>query len=179
MQGAVKRILFDERQDVSTERGGCFEIAELAVRGGHLAIGIVGDGECRGELEALARALEVADRVDFLGHSNMIPAHLANFDIFALSSDTEQMPIVVLEAMAACLPIASTDVGDVRVMVDSANATFVTRNGVEGLAGSLTRLVQDPALREKLGAANRAKAERDFDQATMFAAWRRLLLEGY
>lgn len=146
---------------------------------GDVRLAIVGDGECRGELEGLARALGIVERVDFLGHSNTIPTHLATFDIFALSSDTEQMPIVVLEAMAACLPVASTDVGDVRVMVDTVNAAFVTRNGVDGLVDSLTRLVQDPALRRQLGAANRAKAERDFDQATMFAAWRRLLLEGY
>jgi len=146
---------------------------------GDVRLVIVGDGECRAELEALARALQVVDRVDFLGHSNTIPAHLATFDIFALSSDTEQMPIVILEAMAAHLPIVSTDVGDVRMMVDAANAPFVTPDGADGLASSLTRLVQDPELRMRLGAANRAKAEAAFDQATMFAAWRDLLQQGY
>jgi len=141
-------------------------------------LAIVGDGECRAELTNLARALSVEDRVDFLGHSNEIPAHLARFDIFALSSDTEQMPIVVLEAMAASLPIVSTDVGDVRPMVAPDNVALVTRDGIDGLTTHLSHLIANPGLRARLGAANRAKAERDFDQAGMFAAWQALLEDG-
>lgn len=140
-------------------------------------LAIVGDGECRDELTRLARALSVDDRVDFLGHSNEIPAHLARFDIFALSSDTEQMPIVVLEAMASGLPIVSTDVGDVRLMVAADNAALVTQDGIDGLATHLSHLIANPGVRASLGAANRAKAERDFDQAGMFAAWQALLEE--
>jgi glycosyltransferase involved in cell wall biosynthesis len=138
---------------------------------------IVGDGACRAELEGLARALGIADRVDFAGHSDAIPAHLARFDIFALSSDTEQMPIVVLEAMASGIPVVATDVGDIRLMVAEENAPFIGSATPDALAASLACLVDDPGLRLRLGAANRAKAERCFDQGTMLATWGALLAE--
>lgn len=136
---------------------------------------IVGDGECRASLERLAGGLELGDRVAFLGYSDAIPEHLAGWDVFALSSDTEQMPIGVLEAMAAGLPVASTDVGDVRHMVAEENAALVAGKDAGSLAASLRALVDDAGLRVRLGAANRVRAERVYDQATMFAAWRDLL----
>jgi glycosyltransferase involved in cell wall biosynthesis len=95
----------------------------------------------------------------------------AGFDVFALSSDTEQMPLSVLEAMAARLPVAATDVGDVRGMLAEANGRFVVPRDDAALAEALSGLLRDPARRRAIGADNRAKAERDYDQATMFAAW--------
>jgi glycosyltransferase involved in cell wall biosynthesis len=104
------------------------------------------------------------------------PAPLyAEFDIFALSSDTEQMPLSVLEAMAAGLPVAATDVGDVRAMLAPANAAHVVPGDPAALAAALQRLAEDPAQRSWLGAANRAMAERDFDEALMFRAHAALL----
>ena len=87
---------------------------------------IVGDGPQRPALEALAASLGVAERVCFAGHHLDTAAFYAQFDIFALSSDTEQMPLSVIEAMASGLPVVSTDVGDVRLMVASENIPFVT-----------------------------------------------------
>src|SRR3984885_1515032 len=77
---------------------------------------LVGDGEARGELEALADQLGIRDVVYFAGHSTAPETWLAACDIFALSSDTEQMPLSLLEAMATGLPAVCTDVGDVRAM---------------------------------------------------------------
>jgi glycosyltransferase involved in cell wall biosynthesis len=98
----------------------------------------------------------------------------AGFDLFALSSDTEQMPLSVIEAMASGLPVVSTDVGDVRGMVAEENTRFVTAPREEALATSLLALLRDPALRLQIGAANLARAQRDFDQAAMFAAYHAL-----
>jgi glycosyltransferase involved in cell wall biosynthesis len=131
---------------------------------------IVGDGPERTALGDLATELGVAGRVDFTGHRQDTPALYAGFDIFALSSDTEQMPLSVIEAMASGLPVAATNVGDVRSMLAEANAPFVTALEDAALAQALLALVTDPALRQVLGAANRDKARRDFDQAAMFAA---------
>ena len=131
---------------------------------------IVGDGPERPALEALAASLGVAGRVRFAGHHQDTPAFYATFDVFALSSDTEQMPLSVIEAMASGLPVVSTDVGDVRLMVADSNGPFVTGLDATALAGALGKLIADPALRRRIGSANRAKAERDFDQAAMFAA---------
>ena len=65
----------------------------------------------------------------------------AGFDVFALSSDTEQMPLSVIEAMAAGLPVAATDVGDVRAMLAAENAPFVGKLDDSDLARSLTALL--------------------------------------
>ncbi len=132
---------------------------------------IAGDGPERPQLEALAGELGLLERVRFTGHLPDPAAAIAQFDIFALSSDTEQMPISVLEAMAAALPVAGTDVGDVKAMLDPANAPFIVARDEAALAASMTSLLQDAGLRARLGAANRAKAERDYDQAVMFEAY--------
>ena len=135
---------------------------------------IVGDGNERGGLTALAVSLGVADRVTFTGRRDDTPALYADFDIFAMSSDTEQMPLSLIEAMASGLPVASTDVGDIRSMLAAANAPYVGPLDDAALAGSLSALLRDPTLRSGLGAANLAKAQRDFAQAAMFARYRAL-----
>ncbi len=131
---------------------------------------IVGDGAERPALQALARQLGLAERVAFAGQQADTPAFYARFDMFALSSDTEQMPLSVIEAMASGLPVVSTDVGDVRLMVAAENAPFVTGLDDDSMAEALAALASDPAARRAIGAANLAKARRDFDQAAMFAS---------
>jgi len=78
---------------------------------------IVGDGPERMALEALARDLGIADDVEFAGYSNDPLAWLRTFDLFALASNTEQLPISMLEAMACGVPVAATMVGDVAGIV--------------------------------------------------------------
>jgi glycosyltransferase involved in cell wall biosynthesis len=128
---------------------------------------VVGDGPERGALQALARELGLD--AEFAGPiANPAPLY-ARMDIFALSSDTEQMPLSVLEAMACGLPIAATAVGDVAAMVADANRPFLTPREPEQLAAAFATLLADPGLREQLGAANRARAEAAYDQEAMFA----------
>lgn len=135
---------------------------------------IAGDGPSRPSLLDLATQLGIADAVTFPGHVTDTPALYAGFDVFALSSDTEQMPLSVIEAMAAGLPVAATDVGDVRTMLAPANTPFVVAKDDAALAQALAQLLAQPTLRTTIGHANRAAAEATFDQATMFNAWARL-----
>ena len=110
---------------------------------------IVGDGAERPALQALAAELGLAERVEFAGHQADTPAFYARFDVFALSSDTEQMPLSVIEAMASGLPVVSTDVGDVRLMVAAENAPFITGLDEDSMTGALAALVADPAARQQ------------------------------
>jgi glycosyltransferase involved in cell wall biosynthesis len=135
---------------------------------------IVGDGPQRAALEAQVATAGLTDRVAFLGHREDTAEFYHAFDIFALSSDTEQMPLSVLEAMASGLPVVATDVGDVATMLSSRNRAFVTARDEVALAGALGTLAGDAALRAQLGSENRRRAELEFDQDVMVTRWRAL-----
>ncbi|HET8997544.1 MAG TPA: glycosyltransferase family 4 protein [Acetobacteraceae bacterium] len=131
---------------------------------------IVGDGSERSSLEELAQTLGIAEAVHFTGYCATPNMMYRGFDVFALTSDTEQMPLSVLEAMASGLAVVATDVGDVRDMVAEANLQFIVPRDEAALAGAMERLLQQPDLRAAIGTANRAKAERDYDEDRMFRA---------
>jgi len=135
---------------------------------------IVGGGAEHTGLEALAAELGVAGQVGFTGPVAQPAALYGQFDVFALSSDTEQMPLSVLEAMGTGLPVLATDVGDVRTMLAQANHPFMTAVDDAAYADGLRRILADPDGRQRIGMENRAKAERDYDQETMFQAYGRL-----
>ena len=137
---------------------------------------IVGDGPERAGLEALAAELGMADRVLFTGYVPKPQACYRHFDVFALSSDTEQMPYTVIEAMASGLAVAATEVGDVPDMVARKNLPFVTPCTDDALAAALRALLENRYLRHQVGADNRDKARRDYDEGAMFAAYRALFL---
>jgi glycosyltransferase involved in cell wall biosynthesis len=136
---------------------------------------IAGDGPELPALRRLAAALGLGDKVFFAGDVAAPEAYYASFDIFALSSDTEQMPLTVIEAMAAGLPVAATEVGDVPTMVSDENYRFVTPRDERPLAEALRALVVDPALRRRVGEANQTKAFSLYDESEMFRAYSRLL----
>ncbi|HTO41679.1 MAG TPA: glycosyltransferase, partial [Rhizomicrobium sp.] len=93
---------------------------------------------------------------------------LARFNIFALSSNTEQMPNSMLEAMAANLPILATDVGDVKRMLAPENAPFVQpQNDMEALTAALSVLLSHQEERARLGALNRAHVRAAYSLDTM------------
>jgi glycosyltransferase involved in cell wall biosynthesis len=137
-------------------------------------LAIVGDGPDRANLTSLAADLGLSADIVFTGHLAQPEQALRHMDIFALSSDTEQMPLSLLEAMASNLPVASTDVGDVKSMLPTAQAPYVTPLDDTKLAEALQTLVADPTLRSQLGTENRHRAETTFSQAQMFAAWHHL-----
>ena len=137
---------------------------------------IVGDGAERARLEAHAERLQVAADVHFMGAIDDVERLYPQFDIFALSSATEQIPNSVIEAMTAGLPVAATAAGDVPVMVADENLPFIVPLGdVAALAGALAALAHDPVLRGGIGQANQRKALAQFDRAGMVDAYRRLL----
>lgn len=136
---------------------------------------IVGDGPRRAALERRAEQLKIQDSVYFAGHSVEPERWMAAFDIFALTSDTEQMPLSVLEAMAASRPIVSTDVGDVRHMVAAENLPYVVPREAPAVAAALAGMLENPAQAAALGRANKAKADAVFSDTAMFQAFRALM----
>jgi len=146
-------------------------VRAVAGAGGDLTLRIHGEGDQRDAILQAARSTGLKG-VELPGATNAPEAALASFDIFALSSDTEQMPISLMEAMATGLPVAATDVGDIAQMVSAENRPFVTPAGDEAaLAASIKTLAGDPALRARLGAANQAKARAEFAAERMVAAY--------
>ncbi len=136
---------------------------------------LIGDGPERPDLERLAAGLGLRGQVFFAGHVADPAAMIKAFDVFAMSSDTEQMPISLLEAMAAGLPAAATDVGDIRAMLPEEGRRFVTERDDAALSDALGSLIRQPALRAEIGAACRRKASQDYSQDRMLARWAGLL----
>jgi glycosyltransferase involved in cell wall biosynthesis len=139
---------------------------------------IVGDGPERPGLVAAAAELGLSERVVFAGHVDAPEKALGWFDVFAISSDTEQMPNALLQAMAAGRAVAGVDVGDVREIVAPANRRFVVPRADEaGFAASIAALLADGGLRAELGAANRAHVVATYDIELMAGRYRTLFEE--
>lgn len=131
---------------------------------------IVGGGPEQPMLVEVAKTLGILDRTVMVGPLEEPAAILGRFDVFALSSDTEQMPNSILEAMAASLPVLATDVGDVRHMVDEKNVPFVFPVDDEAaLQGGLLKLLTEPELRSALGRLNRDRVLVEYDLKKMVA----------
>lgn len=134
---------------------------------------ILGEGPERDAIRAEAMRLGAAHRVHLPGFVADPARAVGLFDLFALSSDSEQFPISVVEAMAAGLAVAAPAVGDIADMLAEENRAFVSPPGDEGaLAANIAALARDPALREGIGAANRRRAEAEYDEKAMIAAYR-------
>ena len=134
---------------------------------------IVGEGPEREAIRAAAEDHGVGHRVHLPGFAADPARYVGLFDIFAISSDSEQAPLSLIEAMAAGLPVAAMDVGDVARMVAEPNRRFVDSSS-GALAASLRALAASADLRGALGRANREEARARFDEKPMIAAYRRL-----
>jgi glycosyltransferase involved in cell wall biosynthesis len=139
---------------------------------------LVGDGPERAALQTLARDSGLAERVAFMGHVAQPQACLAKADLFVLSSDTEQLPIALLEAMALGLPAVATRVGDVpQVVPEVAHAGLSTPDD-DAFTAAL-----DLALRHRndwpvWAEAGLSRVRQRYAQANMLEAWR-LVFDGH
>ena len=124
---------------------------------------LVGTGELRADLEAQARSLGLGEAVTFAGLRPDVPEILSALDVFVLPSLWEGMPNVVLEAMAAALPVVATAVGGTpEAVVDGVTGLLVPPRDPEPLARAIERLLCDPTLGRKMGQAGRARVDRYF-----------------
>jgi glycosyltransferase involved in cell wall biosynthesis len=139
---------------------------------------VVGDGPEEPKLRTLAGSFGATARIVFAGPlADPRDAYRA-FDLFAMSSSTEQMPLSLLEAMGSGLAVVATAAGDVAAMVAPANLPFVLSERAPGpFAAALAQLAADPEARVRLGAANRAKALAEYDETAMVSRYRDLYEE--
>ena len=116
---------------------------------------LVGDGPERERIEAKIARLGLADRVDLLGLRDDADDILAGADMAVLASRTEGLPNAVMEAMAHGLPVVATDVGGVRELLDAGGGSVVPVDAPDELARALEALLDDAALRDRVGAVGR------------------------
>jgi glycosyltransferase involved in cell wall biosynthesis len=136
---------------------------------------IVGQGPESEMIAAEARRLGVSARVYLPGFLPDPARYIGRFDIFALSSNSEQFPISLVEAMAAGLPAVATAVGDVPVMVSPDNRPLIVDPADEAaFSAALDTLADRPDLRASIGRANRERAVAEYDEEVMIARYARL-----
>jgi glycosyltransferase involved in cell wall biosynthesis len=151
-----------------------FALAARTTEDAHLLL--LGDGPERAAVERAVGARGLVARVHRVGHRSDPRADYQAMDVLLLSSDTEQMPVALLEAMAAGLPVVATDVGDVRAVLPAAQQRFVVAGAPErataGLAAGLGALALDAEERARLGRENRARVEAEYSFEAMARAYR-------
>ncbi|HJX26582.1 MAG TPA: glycosyltransferase [Thermoanaerobaculia bacterium] len=142
---------------------------------------IVGGGEELSRLEERAARPDLHGRVHLAGYRSDPQRLYRAMDVFAITSDTEQMPVCLLEAMASALPVVSTDVGDIKAVLPAEQERWLaTLDGAataRALAGRIAELARDPETRRRLGALNRQRVEERFSFEAMLSTYREIYHE--
>ena len=135
-------------------------IPEILRKCPDLLVRIIGEGNLEPELRNLAKNLGVADHVEFLGYvpHEELPGYYATSDIFVLPSRNEGMSNTVLEAMAAGLPIITTDTGGTRELI-SGNGLIISQGRPDAIAGAILQYIFDSKMRQNHGNQSRTLSE--------------------
>lgn len=139
-------------------------LAGARKRGARVRGFVVGEGPERGNLERRAQELNLSSGgLQFLGRRDDVPSVLQQADMLVVSSDHEGFPNVLLEAMAARLPVVTTPAGDAGVIVRDGETGFVVPfDDIETIAARLAQLASAPNLRRTMGLAGRAAVESQY-----------------
>ncbi len=141
----------------------------------HVKAIILGEGPLRSPLEQLAADLRLGDRVTFGGFRQDLPAVFAVADIFVMSSLWEGLPMALLGAMAAGLPVVATRVaGHTDVVRDGETGWLVPAAAPDALANRLAMLIDRRDLRRRMGEASRLRIALEFNAPTMARAYERV-----
>lgn len=146
--------------------------AEFLGKGHDANLVMLGKGEEEENLKALARELGISERINFAGFVVNVEDYLNNADVFLLSSDYEALPLALLEAMAAGLPIISTDVGGVRDIVTD-NGVLIASRDTSALVQAMEKLYLDRELCLEMAGASR-KNVRAYDVSNTVAGYSEL-----
>lgn len=144
---------------------------------------LIGTGPQESELRALVEVNDLNESVEFVGYCDDVPSELEKADLFVLPSHAEGNSNAILEAMRAGLPIVATRIGGAAVQVGSEADHFLVPVGDQnGLADRLLELIEDDALRLRMGANMRFRIETQFSidkTAAVYEQAYELILTGY
>ena len=129
---------------------------------------LIGDGSERARVEALIASLQLNQDVILLGRRSDVSAWLQSSDVFVSASSLEGLPVSILEAMAAGLPVVATEVGDVPRIVQPEMGSLVPAHQPDQLANAICTLLDDQQRQRNFGAAAQAYVAKNFDLATWF-----------
>ncbi|MDA0588824.1 MAG: glycosyltransferase family 4 protein [Planctomycetota bacterium] len=153
--GSVGRLSNEKAFDVLIR-----SVDQLIESGSDATLIIAGDGPKRARLESLIEATEKPDRIRLLGHVADPRVVFAALDVFAISSRSEGLPNVLLEALACRVPVVATMVGGIpRVVSDEHDALLVSPDDADGLTLAFTRILNNAALAEQLSTNGLATVE--------------------
>lgn len=163
---------FNEQKDQSTL------LKAIAQLKNSIRLDLVGSGCSLEDCKALAQSLGIADRVFFLGDRRDVPDLLAQSQIFILSTHYEGLPISILEAMRAGLPVVATSVNGIPEEIEHAKTgLLVPRSDIKALTDSLSKLIESPELRQQMGKAGRQKFEQEFTVERMISETRAIYVQ--
>lgn len=151
--------------------------ALLKTQGLILEVALLGGGKVsvKKRLQALAAKLGVSSHINFLGHSNQVPELLAQYQIAALITHYEGMPLALVEAMAAGCAVVASNVVGVKEILALGIGVAVEPNNPESLAQALAELLNNPARAECIGQQARAYVLEHFTQENMLAGYKALI----
>jgi colanic acid/amylovoran biosynthesis glycosyltransferase len=132
----------------------------------NLVLTLVGDGPDRAALETLAADLKLTSYLKFVGYQSQdaVCQYLLNSDIFVLPSFSEGLPVALMEALAAGVPVITTEIAGIGELVeDGVNGYLIPPGAVEPLVQRLKQLLEDADLRQRMGRAGLIKVEQEFN----------------
>ncbi|MDO5544824.1 MAG: glycosyltransferase [Eubacteriales bacterium] len=158
--GNTVTILHVGRFDIPKNHAGLLEAFRL-LRETHpeCRLRLVGDGDLRSDMEALAQEKGIADAVEFCGMQSNVYPYLHDADIFTLPSIYEGNPMTIIEAMGTGLPIVASRVGGIPDMISDGESGLLVEPEPEVVCDALARMVEDKALRQKLGQAAKMQSQ--------------------
>jgi glycosyltransferase involved in cell wall biosynthesis len=138
----------------------------------------VGDGPSRQALEALRQLLRLGLNVSFLGKIDDVGPYLEKATLFVQPATEDDVPLTMIEAMSAGVPIVANDVGRMREVVENGvTGTLVEPGNPTTLAEALQALLKDRSMLLAMSRSARARAERGFDARQMATAYETLYLD--
>lgn len=172
--GEFRFITVGRLSDVKNQQMMLRAFAAFLAKGHEAKLQVLGRGEEEENLKALSEELGIRERVEFVGYVANVEDYLMHSDVFLLSSRYEAQPLSILEAMAAGLPVISTDVGGVSDIVTD-NGILIPADDGDALTRAMEMLYTQPLLRAEMSARAKKNVQR-YDLTNTVAGYQNLYL---